>query len=216
MAKSLQRESSRLSSPKVSTIGSDKNHARPSLISRAYNTVSYSGKRDSHRLSKQSTNASEPDGGVGAKNLKSFNGVFGTPEPDCKPSPPAKLNADQQRKYDEMLEYFTRTPDFPISLHSENAKRAPPSDWEKLRMLSKESLLRYLRASKWDLTHAKKRLTDTIAWRREFGVDELDADEMSKEAQSGKETVLGYDKKCRPLHYMHPHRNDTKVSLSLI
>jgi len=164
------------------------------------------------RLSKvSSTTSTGVDGEVaGTTNLKSFSGVFPIPEEGSRVGTPAKLTEEQEHKYQEVLEYFQHQKDFPISLQAEDSKREPPSEWEKLRLLSRESFLRYLRATRWDVNQAKKRLTETIAWRREFGVDELDSDEMAKEAQSGKETVLGYDKQSRPLHYMHPHRNDTK------
>lgn len=143
--------------------------------------------------------------------LNGFTGVFPVPAPGCRPSPPAALTTSQSEAYDRMLRYFKeQVTQYPISL-SPGAAKEPATDWEKLRLLSRESLLRYLRAAKWDVQQAQKRLVETIAWRREFGVDKLDPDEMAHEAKSGKETVLGYDNKARPLHYMHPHRNDTKV-----
>lgn len=142
---------------------------------------------------------------------KGFAGVFQAPASGSRPKPPAKLTEDQEAKLAEMLRYFRARETYPTSLKGEGSGREKPAtDWEKLRMLSRESMLRYLRATKWDVTQAKKRLTDTIAWRREFGVDEIDADEIEPEAKSGKETVLGFDNSARPLHYMHPHRNDTK------
>ncbi|PWN32594.1 CRAL/TRIO domain-containing protein, partial [Meira miltonrushii] len=141
-----------------------------------------------------------------------FDGIFPVPHPDCKPTPPAKLTEEQQQKYEEVFEHFKSQKDFPVSLKPEEKRREPLSDWEKLRMVSKESMLRYLRATKWDVRQAKRRLTETIAWRREFGVENLNPEEMAKEARCGKETVLGYDKYARPVHYMHPHRSDTKES----
>ncbi|PWN38851.1 CRAL/TRIO domain-containing protein, partial [Ceraceosorus guamensis] len=142
--------------------------------------------------------------------LNGFTGVFPVPAPGCRPAPPAALTTAQSEAYDKMLRYFKQdVTQYPISLATGAAKQ-PATEWEKLRLLSRESMLRYLRATKWDVSQAQKRLTETIAWRREFGVDKLDPDEMAHEAKSGKETVLGYDNKARPLHYMHPHRNDTK------
>ena len=37
-------------------------------------------------------------------------------------------------------------------------------------MQTHECLLRYLRASKWNLNNANQRLEDTLKWRREFGL----------------------------------------------
>ena len=207
----VRRESSRASSNKTNGTG-DK--PRPSLIKKAYQ--SYGGsKLNSNRVSRVTTKASNSDIAAASQNIQSFSGVFPIPEPGCKVGTPPELSSDQEAKYKEVLEYFTHQKDYPVSLKSQSTKREPASDWEKMRLLSRESMLRYLRASRWDVTTAKKRLTETIAWRREFGVDELDSDEMAKEATSGKETVLGYDNLSRPLHYMHPHRNDTKVSSPL-
>lgn len=128
------------------------------------------------------------------------------------------LSSDQQTKYDQMLQHFKEVAKeggkgFPKGLKAPlSTQFEPPTLFENLRLLCKESLLRYLRASKWDLEVAKKRLTDTIAWRREFGVDEITADQVEEEAKCGKESVLGYDNLGRPLHMMHPHRNNTKES----
>jgi hypothetical protein len=149
---------------------------------------------------------------AGTTNLQGFTGVIPVPDKSSHVGHFPELNDEEQKKYQQVLEYFRNQKDFPVSSKATNTKREPVTDWEKLRLLSRESLLRYLRATKWDVTAAKKRLTETIAWTREFGVNDLEADEMEKEAQSGKETVLGYDNQSRPLHYMHPHRNNTKVS----
>jgi len=113
-----------------------------------------------------------------------------------------------------MLSYFKEAASgkgFPKGLKAPLSNDyAPPTTFEKLRLLCRESLLRYLRASKWDSEVAKRRLEETISWRREFGVDEIQEDEVEEEARCGKESVLGYDKLGRPLHMMHPHRNNTK------
>lgn len=108
-----------------------------------------------------------------------------------------------------MLQHFKSIHEFPTSL-KHNSPKKPLDEWETLRNLSRESMIRYLRATKWDVASAKKRLTDTIAWRREYGVDSLKAEDLEPEAMTGKETILGYDNKGRPLHYMHPSRNTTE------
>ncbi|KAK0533228.1 Phosphatidylinositol transfer protein (PITP) [Tilletia horrida] len=150
------------------------------------------------------------------KELHAFTGVFPHPAPGCSPTEPppqhSKLTAPQQQKYDAMLEHFSRPNQaYPVSTAA-GAEKREMGEWETCRLLTRESLLRYLRASKWDLATAKRRLTDTIVWRREYGVDSLDPDELEPEAESGKETVLGFDKRGRPLHYMTPHLNNTKES----
>lgn len=190
---------------------------RPNLLEKTYSRYStYSSKggkgveggKDVKRTSSR-TNSQQT--AVDNKSLRSFTGVFRRPEEGCRPTPPAKLSDSQEKLLAEMLVYFRDRNTYPVSLNARDGKaEEPPTDWEKLRMLSRESMLRYLRATKWDLNAAQKRLVETIAWRREFGVDSIDPDEVEGEAKSGKETVMGYDNSARPLHYMHPHRNNTK------
>lgn len=140
---------------------------------------------------------------------RKFEHMFPAPDPSVKLAPPAPLSESQQEKYDELLQHFKSIHEFPTSLKA-NSPKKPLDEWETLRNLSRESMIRYLRATKWDVASAKKRLTDTIAWRREYGVDSLKADDLEPEAMTGKETILGYDNRGRPLHYMHPSRNTTQ------
>ncbi|GAC74906.1 phosphatidylinositol transfer protein PDR16 and related proteins [Moesziomyces antarcticus T-34] len=143
-----------------------------------------------------------------AGGVRKFEHIFPAPDPSVKLAPPAPLSDSQQAKYDEMLQHFKSIDEFPTSLKGTSPKK-PLTEWEKMRNLSRESMIRYLRATKWDVASAKKRLTETIAWRREYGVDGLKAEDLEPEAMTGKETILGYDNKGRPLHYMHPSRNTT-------
>lgn len=143
-----------------------------------------------------------------ASGLRPFQQVFAAPDPSVKLTKPAELTEAQEAKYQDMLKHFKSLEEYPTTLKAGSPTK-PLTDWEKLRMLSRESMLRYLRATKWDVTSAKKRLTDTVAWRREYGVDNLKAEDLEPEAMTGKETILGYDNKGRPLHYMHPSRNTT-------
>jgi len=161
----------------------------------------------------QQTSRPQPE-----KTLNAFTGVFPHPAPGCSPTEPppqhVKLTADQQKKYDAMLEHFSQPGlQFPLTLQAPaNGEKRELNEWETCRLLTRESLLRYLRAAKWDLNSAKKRLTDTIVWRREYGVDSIEPEQIEAEAESGKETVLGFDKRGRPLHYMTPHLNNTQES----
>ncbi|UZJ53840.1 hypothetical protein CBS101457_003160 [Exobasidium rhododendri] len=210
----VNRQTSRVSTVESSTAPSERKGSRPSLLTKGLD--SFRGSRGGNHARNQSSSAASSGGGdvvgekAGHQDLRGFTGVFPIPDKSSQVGHFPELKEEEEEKYDQVLEYFRNQKDFPVSLHAANTERKPASEWEKLRLLSRESMLRYLRASKWDVTIAKKRLTDTIAWSREFGIDGLEADEMAKEAQSGKETVLGYDNLSRPLHYMHPHRNNTK------
>ncbi|KAJ1024986.1 hypothetical protein NDA18_004272 [Ustilago nuda] len=145
-----------------------------------------------------------------SNRVRKFENIFTAPDPSVKLTPPAPLSDAQQAKYDEMLEYFKSLDEYPTTLKAANSPKKPLTEWEKLRNLSRESMLRYLRATRWDVASAKKRLTETIAWRREYRVDSLKAQDFEPEAMTGKETILGYDNRGRPLHYMHPSRNTTQ------
>ncbi|CBQ68595.1 related to PDR16-involved in lipid biosynthesis and multidrug resistance [Sporisorium reilianum SRZ2] len=149
------------------------------------------------------------ENGGDAAGPRKFDHIFPAPAPSVKLTPPAPLSESQQEKYEQMLQHFQSTHEYPTSL-KHNSPKKPLDEWETMRNLSKESMIRYLRATKWDVASAKKRLTDTIAWRREYGVDSLKAEDLEPEAMTGKETILGYDNKGRPLHYMHPSRNTTE------
>ncbi len=157
-------------------------------------------------LNKTQSNAANAEKQTGPRK---FTKVFPAPDSSVKLQKPAPLSDSQQAKYDEVLQHFKSTEEYPTALKAGSPKK-PLTEWEKLRLLSRESMLRYLRASKWDVATAKKRLTETIAWRREYGVDSLKAEDLEEEAKTGKETVLGFDNKGRPLHYMHPSRNTTE------
>ncbi|KAI1823157.1 CRAL-TRIO domain-containing protein [Xylaria intraflava] len=117
------------------------------------------------------------------------------------------LTSEQQSKYDWLLEKAKGWPEVP----STKGKNGPLTDNEKL-WLTKECLLRYLRASKWDQNGAEKRLLETLTWRREYGVEDLTADHISPENETGKQVIVGFDKQGRPCHYLNPGRQNTDVT----
>ncbi|KAK0658704.1 CRAL-TRIO domain-containing protein [Cercophora samala] len=117
------------------------------------------------------------------------------------------LDAEQQKKYDWLLEQVKGWAEIP----STQGKAGPLTDSEKF-WLTKECLLRYLRATKWNQQEAEKRLLKTLTWRREYGVDDLTADHISPENETGKQILLGYDKEGRPCHYLNPGRQNTEAS----
>jgi len=91
--------------------------------------------------------------------------------------------------------------------------QSPLSDTEKC-WLSSEQVQRFLRATKWDLPSAFARCEETIVWRREFGVEDInnDASMVEEESRTGKEIILGWDNQKRPCLYMFPGRQNTKQS----
>ncbi|CED84903.1 Phosphatidylinositol transfer protein PDR16 and related proteins [Phaffia rhodozyma] len=78
--------------------------------------------------------------------------------------------------------------------------------------LSEECLLRFLRATKWNEKDATDRLSQTLLWRREFGVDQFTQEYISPENETGKQIVWGFDNQRRPIWYMRPGLQNTAES----
>ncbi|POY72556.1 hypothetical protein BMF94_4383 [Rhodotorula taiwanensis] len=161
------------------------------------------------------------------------------PNQDSKPVAPKPLTADQKEKLDRLVNHFN-APEFvlPNSLKAlkarwqkdaggasrlgslfgrsatatdqEMADVHPLSEVEKCYW-SNQAFQRCLRATKWDYAAALKRAEETCVWRREFGVEEMREEDVWREGETGKELVFGYDVNCRPVLYMHPHRQNTEV-----
>lgn len=137
---------------------------------------------------------------------------FTEPGPGSKTPAPQDLSKQQHTEYAEMLEFCLALKELPVT--EKSSEKAALSEAEKM-WLSKECILRYLRASKWNVKHAKKRLEDTLVWRRTFGVDpekSLTPDLVSVENETGKELILGYDMNSRPCLYLKPGNQNTKSS----
>ncbi|KAJ3073316.1 hypothetical protein HDU98_001798 [Podochytrium sp. JEL0797] len=60
-------------------------------------------------------------------------------------------------------------------------------------------LIRFLKATKWDLGASVKRLTETLQWRREYRPTESDPILLESHAALGGQYYSGFDKKGRPL-----------------
>ena len=130
------------------------------------------------------------------------------PTLNSHPAPPRTLTPDQETKYASLLSTVQSWTTLPTSSTSPITKQ-PLSDNERL-WLTRECLLRYLRASKWNETHATTRLQATLVWRREFKVESHTADYISEENETGKQVIFGYDNEGRPCLYLNPHRQNTK------
>jgi hypothetical protein len=129
------------------------------------------------------------------------------PTENSKPSERPVVTEEQQQKYDWLLEKVKGWTEIP----STKGKAGPLTDSERM-WLTRECLMRYLRAVKWKKEDAEKRLIETLTWRREYGVEELTADHISPENETGKQIILGFDKQARPCLYLNPARQNTDVS----
>ncbi|KAK9466978.1 CRAL-TRIO domain-containing protein [Lipomyces arxii] len=136
---------------------------------------------------------------------------FAEPLPSCKPPKRPPLTTQEQEKYDQLLAYVKAIEELPVSLDSKEKKMMPLDDEEKA-WVTKECLLRYLRATKWKLADAEKRVEGTLVWRREYGVKKLTPEYIGIENETGKQVILGYDFDARPCLYMFPARQNTEKS----
>lgn len=133
---------------------------------------------------------------------------FREPLQTCKPQPRPELTSDQAEKYSQLLKLISSLSS--LSASSElNAPVTPLTDNERM-WLTRECLLRYLRATKWDVAAASERVKSTLIWRREnIGEDKLTPDYISPENQMGKHLVLGWDIHGRPCFYLIPRNECT-------
>lgn len=130
--------------------------------------------------------------------------------PDCKPLPAAPLSPEQQACYAQVLSTVSSWTTIPSST-LRDATNEPVNDTERM-WLTRECLLRYLRATKWKVPDALKRLQGTLSWRREYGADTFTADYISPENETGKQVIMGYDNNARPCLYLSPGKQNTKNS----
>jgi hypothetical protein len=132
------------------------------------------------------------------------------PTPLHEPPPPAKLTGDQESKYAQVLARVSTWNTLPNST-AKNATQEPLTDDERM-WLTRECLLRYLRATKWNTANALKRLQSTVSWRREYGANKFTFDYISPENETGKQVILGYDNDARPCLYLNPAKQNTDMS----
>jgi hypothetical protein len=130
---------------------------------------------------------------------------FVDPVPSAKPRELKVLTADQEAKYEEVLATAKSWKEIP----STKGKEGPVTE-EEIMWMTRDCLLRYLRATKWQPVEASKRLLLTLTWRREFGLLEHTAEHISPENETGKQIILGYDDEARPCHYLSPGRQNTE------
>ncbi|RDA87574.1 hypothetical protein CP532_3942 [Ophiocordyceps camponoti-leonardi (nom. inval.)] len=149
-----------------------------------------------------------------AKEDKPQNGTarktpLESPLPDCKPAPKTDLTTEEETKYSTLL---GRAKEFAeVRCDKDKAKTGPVTADER-RWLTRECLLRYLRATRWNVDEAGRRLLSTLAWRREYGIDDFTAEYISPEQETGKQMIAGFDRLGRPCLYLNPGRQNTDAS----
>ena len=132
------------------------------------------------------------------------------PSVNSHPPPTPVLTAEQTTKYDSVLSTVTSWIIDPPVLVPKTSP-TPLTDTEKF-WLTRECLLRYLRAAKWSVSDAVTRLIATLAWRRSYILPSHDAAYFSPENATGKQVLLGYDVDQRPCLYLNPAKQNTERS----
>ncbi|KAI9444540.1 CRAL/TRIO domain-containing protein [Lactarius indigo] len=129
--------------------------------------------------------------------------LFLTPAPGTVIKPIYEYDDEQKEKLQALREYA-------YSLHLPDTDTYAP--WERRWLDKPDTLPRYLRASKWKLDDARKRVKGTIEWRREFKPELIPPEEVKIEAATGKIILTGFDVDGRPIIYMRPGRENTETS----
>lgn len=135
---------------------------------------------------------------------------FPKPLETAKAPAPVQLSSDQKSKYEAVLKTVSSWTVVPTKAEK-GAPTAPITEDEQM-WLTRECLLRYLRATKWNVTEAQTRLLSTSTWRREYGLEKLTPEYISIENETGKQVILGYDIHARPCLYLLPSNQNTEKS----
>ncbi|KAI3625516.1 hypothetical protein CBS9595_000877 [Malassezia furfur] len=131
--------------------------------------------------------------------------VIFTPLPDEKPAPPPALHPGDEEKLRELEQ------------HVAEYRQAHPCEpayakYEEAWLQDNNVYKRYLRATRGDLRSSKRRIIDTLQWRREFKPEIIPPDEVAPEATTGKHVLNAFDRQGRPILYLRPGRENTKTS----
>jgi hypothetical protein len=108
---------------------------------------------------------------------------FAAPLDTSKPTPRPPLTTDQEKLYKTLLERVSAWTKLPTT-SAKSSPESPLTDSERL-FLTRECLLRYLRATNWNAVQAETRLKATLVWRREYGVEKLTSEYIQIENATG-------------------------------
>ncbi|WWC92632.1 uncharacterized protein L201_007591 [Kwoniella dendrophila CBS 6074] len=118
-------------------------------------------------------------------------------------TPGSESSVKKKWEYNEnQLAQYTKTIVLPES--------DPYHPWEIRFLNDPGTHPRYMRAAKWKLEDAKKRIQGTLEWRREFKPELISPDDVGVEAETGKIILTGFDIDARPILYMRPGRENTE------
>ncbi|KAJ7154331.1 CRAL/TRIO domain-containing protein [Mycena crocata] len=135
--------------------------------------------------------------------MKNTHLVLTTPAPGTTIAPIHHYSPDQHAQIDVLRQYADTL------ILSEND---PYYVWERRWLDRPDTLPRYMRAAKWQMDDAKKRIKLTLEWRREYKPDLIRPEEVRIESETGKIIINGFDNEGRPILYVRPGRENTETS----
>ncbi|KAK6521135.1 hypothetical protein TWF506_001366 [Arthrobotrys conoides] len=135
---------------------------------------------------------------------------YGAPAASATVPPVPETDPEQWNLYRELLKQCKEITTIPVST-AKNAERVPLTDNDRIFM-TEQCLLRYLRATKWVVPDAKKRIEATLTWRREWGLESHTPEYIEIENETGKQVVFGFDNESRPCLYLNPSKQNTEKS----
>lgn len=127
------------------------------------------------------------------------------PMPHAKPDARPELSASQQKTIEAIRNHL-------LELHEELAQDDDYKSWEKRWIDDESTSRRYAVACKYDEALAKRRVADTLHWRREYKPELIKPEEVAVEGETGKHVLSGFDNQGRPVLYLRPGRENTKAS----
>lgn len=131
--------------------------------------------------------------------------------PSTSVPPRSEITPEESTKLAWLTERAREFTEVNVTSATAKVPSGPITDDERM-WLTRECLLRFLRATRLDEAEAARRVMQSLAWRREFGVDLLTSEHVSPENETGKQALIGFDRDGRPCHYMNPARQNTDPS----
>lgn len=131
--------------------------------------------------------------------------------PTTTVEPRREITSEEAPKLATLIDRCRLFTEVTVKSATSKVPSGPLTDDERMWM-TRDCLLRYLRATRLDEVEAERRIMQSLVWRREFGVDVLSAEHVSPENTTGKQAIIGYDREGRPCHYMNPARQNTDPS----
>lgn len=97
-------------------------------------------------------------------------------KPDPEPTPQQEEILRELREYTESE----------LVLTPADEEYEEYAEWERRFLDAPDTYPRYARASQWKLPEAKRRIRETLLWRREYRPDLIKPSEIAHEAEGGK------------------------------